>query len=153
MAPGPKTNITPEYRDARSIFLNLISEHQAQAIALKHPDRKNGAISVLVEEGRKYDKVLIAQFLDLDNRSTKPEVRYFIDRRDGVIYGAKSPLAPNTKWYFGHIKDAAKWNWAGYHAVPLDESDAGVRRVGGYRGEQEYNHFEPVEALPSGNGA
>jgi hypothetical protein len=146
MPPGPKTAISPQYVSARKAFLNLISQHQAQAMLEADPTNRDGAVSVLVEEGRKYDKVLIAQFPDPTNKSTKPEVRYFIDRRDGVIYGAKSPLAPNLKWYFGNVRDASKWNWSGYHGVPLDEKEAGVRRVGGYKGQNEYNHFEPAAA-------
>jgi hypothetical protein len=73
-----------------------------------------------IETGRKFDKV----FVDGD-------VRYFVARQDigvdvkaGDIYGAKSKLAPNFRWYFGNLHNVEKWNWSGKHG--RNETDSSV---------------------------
>lgn len=139
MAPGPKTEVTENYRVARKAFEERLSA--AQAKARFDAGETKGTIGVVHDEGRKYDKILLSFSPDPEARFNKPSVRYFIDRANGEIYGAKSPMAPNLKWYFGTIYEAEKWDWSAYHGVPLDESAAGVKSVGGYG---DYKHFEKV---------
>lgn len=64
-----------------------------------------------VETGRKFDKVFV-----------EGKVRYFVARADqgtdvkeGDIYGAKSELAPNFRWFFGNLQNVEKWDWSGKH--------------------------------------
>lgn len=84
---------------------------------------------VYVESGRKFDKIIIGN-----------GVRYFIDRSKGIIYGSKSRLAPNMKWHFGTLSNASKWDWSGFHGVPVN--DDSVRLVGEYG---TYKHYEPID--------
>lgn len=84
--------------------------------------------TVFYKEGRKFDKILI------DNG-----VRYFVSRADGTVYGAKSALAPNFDWWFGTIYTADRWNWTGYHPVPLMDGFAILRKSYG-----KYRHYMPV---------
>lgn len=90
-------------------------------------------IVVYSESGRKFDKVII----DFDG---KPDVRYFVRRADGSIFGAKSKFAPNLGWYFGTIYSADKWQWSGVHGVPVDDSS--VRLVKSYG---PYKHYMKIE--------
>lgn len=139
MPPGPKTEATEAYLAARKAFEERLSKEQAQK--LFEEGKSKGYISVVHDDGRKYDKILIAYSPDAEIRPPKPDVRYFIDRATGEVFGAKSPMAPNLKWYFGSIYQAELWDWSGYHAVPRDETAAGVRKVGDYG---SYNHYERV---------
>ena len=79
-------------------------------------------------EGRKYHKVKIGG-----------SVRYFIDANSGSIYGAKSQVAPNFKWYFGTIYSTKLWDWSGFHGKPVN--DPSVKRVKSYG---KYEHYELV---------
>lgn len=88
---------------------------------------------VYFETGRKFDKIII----DFDG---KQDVRYFVQRTDGVIYGAKSKFAPNLSWYFGTIYNADKWQWLEHHGVPVD--DTSVRLVKRYG---VYQHYMKVD--------
>jgi len=98
-----------------------------------------------IETGRKFDKVFV------DGR-----VRYFVARSDmmvtpqgggekfavkeGDIYGAKSKLAPNFRWYFGQLGNVDKWDWSGHHGRPVD--DKSVMPVKGYG---QYVHYKRIE--------
>jgi hypothetical protein len=84
-------------------------------------------------EGRKYHKVKIDGI-----------VRYFIDANSGSIYGAKSQVAPNFKWYFGTIYTTNLWNWSDFHGQPVN--DPSVKKVKGYG---KYNHYELVTPEPT----
>ncbi len=88
-----------------------------------------------VETGRKFDKIII-----------DGTVRYFVARMTvpgkmeaGDIFGAKSKLAPNFRWYFGNLSNADKWNWADYHGKP--ENDSSVMPVKGYG---SYIHYRKI---------
>jgi len=84
------------------------------------------------ESGRKYDKILVSH-------AGGKSVRYFVDRKDGAVYGARSRLAPNMKWYFGTVDTQDKWWWGDFHAIPLE--GANVIVVGQYAG---YTRYMPV---------
>lgn len=83
-----------------------------------------------VETGRKFDKV----FVDGD-------VRYFVAKQTvegkmeaGDIFGAKSKLAPNFRWFFGMLANADKWDWSGKHGMPVsDDSVMAVKAYGSYQ--------------------
>lgn len=71
-----------------------------------------------IETGRKFDKV----FLD-------GKVRYFVARQEvsgraeeGDIFGAKSALAPNFRWFFGNLTNVEKWNWTDAQPRPVTDS-------------------------------
>lgn len=85
--------------------------------------------------GRKFDKVIV-----------EGSVRYFVarvDMADGVkagdIFGAKSKLAPNPRWFFGNLENVEKWDWSGYHGVPVE--DKTVMQVKGYG---SYVHYKRI---------
>lgn len=89
----------------------------------------------VVETGRKFDKVIV-----------EGKVRYFVARTtvagkmiEGDIFGAKSKLAPNFRWYFGNLDNVEKWNWSNFHAVP--ETDTSVLPVKGYG---TYVHYKKI---------
>jgi hypothetical protein len=88
-----------------------------------------------VETGRKFDKVIV-----------EGKVRYFVARTTvpgkmdaGDIFGAKSKLAPNFRWYFGNLASADKWDWSEFHGKPV--SDTSVMAVKGY---STYIHYKKV---------
>jgi len=90
-----------------------------------------------IETGRKFDKV----FID-------GSVRYFVARMDqgeevkeGDIFGAKSKLAPNFRWYFGNLTNVDKWDWTEFHGKPVD--DKSVMPVKGYG---RYTHYKRIES-------
>ena len=74
--------------------------------------------SPYVETGRKFDRIVV------DGRVTFFVARSTILNRceDGDIFGAKSKLAPNPRWYFGNIENAAKWDWSGPRPVPVSDT-------------------------------
>ena len=110
-------------------FVQLLTEHQKQGLAARGmttagPDPYAYAVS-----GRKYDRILIAS-------GPGSSVRYFIDRATGEIYGARSRLAPNPKWWFGDIFTAHLWDWSDFHGKPINDNT--VRAVGSYAGYIRY---------------
>lgn len=93
-----------------------------------------------IETGRKYDKVFV-----------EGKVRYFVARSDlgdgvqeGDIFGAKSSVAPNARWYFGNLENTDKWDWSAFHGSPVDDSN--VMKVKGYG---RYDHYKKVAATPA----
>ena len=92
-----------------------------------------------VETGRKFDKVFV-----------EGKVRYFVVRTnlkngatEGDIYGAKSSLAPNFRWFFGTLENVDKWDWSEYHGKPVN--DPTVMKVKGYG---RYDHYKKVTGQP-----
>lgn len=88
-----------------------------------------------VETGRKFDKVIV-----------EGKVRFFVARltidgkmEAGDIFGAKSKLAPNFRWYFGNLVNSDKWNWSEFHPKP--ESDTTVMPTKGYG---NYIHYKKI---------
>jgi hypothetical protein len=132
-----KREITPAYFNDLQKFAELLQAGQQKALDEK--GKTNTVVTAIIESGRKFDKVKLA-FIRADKPTPKPETVYFVDREDGAIYGVKSQLAPNLKWYFGNIKNSDKWDWSGKHGVPVN--DTSVREIGKYG---DYKHFERVE--------
>ena len=91
-----------------------------------------------IETGRKFDKVYV-----------EGKVRYFVVRTDrnikgvevkeGDIFGAKSALAPNLRWYFGNLENVDKWDWSEFHGKPVN--DPSVMPTKGYG---RYVHYQKV---------
>jgi hypothetical protein len=104
-------------------------------------DRTFASLDVFHETGRKFDKVIVR--VVRKNGTIEEDVRYFVNRDRGIIWGAKSPLAPNFRWYFGTIWEAHLWSWGGFHGEPKDPDKAGVKLVSEY---DRYKHYQPVEA-------
>ena len=69
------------------------------------------------ELGRKYDKVIF------DETLTDMDVRYFVERSTGNIYGARSNTTPHLGWYFGNLDRCHLWDWSGHHGVPTNDPD------------------------------
>lgn len=86
-------------------------------------------VFVLVDTGRKFDKVSV-------RTGSNTSVRYFVRKSDGTIFGAKSKLAPNLKWYFGDLTRFERWDWSDFHGRPVN--DAEIRAVGSYAGYIRY---------------
>jgi len=111
---------TPEYHLALAAFIcRLTSDLKAAHIAKGY----TADVVTYVETGRKLDKILIKD-------GANASIRYFVNRTDGVIYGAKSRFAPNLRWYFGTVFTADKWVWGDFHGHPIN--DPSVRAVKGY---------------------
>jgi hypothetical protein len=97
----------------------------------------NDKRTALVETGRKFDRIFLAE-------NGQSMIRYFVAKKPvdghpaGTIFGAKSLLAPNMKWYFGTLATADKWNWDGYHGEPVNDDTVEVgKSYGGYK------HYRP----------
>lgn len=119
-----------EYADLVDKFKTLLLEQQRKGEKERGMSESILMHSVSVEKGRKYDKVVM--HATVNNSS----VRYFIERKTGDIYGAKSWVAPNFNWYFGNINTASLWDWSDYHGRPVN--DPSVRPVGRYGPYQRY---------------
>ena len=104
-------------------FCNLVLNHHNEAEKTRHVLDSHRLQKVLTEKGRKYDKVIFSW-------NGRDEVRYFVERKTGTIYGAKSHLAPNMNWYFGTLSTAHLWDWSDVHGRPVN--DDSVRPVGRY---------------------
>jgi len=103
-----------EYRESIQAFIDLIQSHQGDSA------------DWFVHAGRKFDKIArMTGILDEQN-----EVRYFVERSTGNIYGARSNTTPNLSWYFGNLNRCHLWDWTGFHGVPT--SDPGIRAVSHY---------------------
>lgn len=120
-------------------FTHRLSDAQVEG-ASEDEQKRMVAVTAYHETGRKFDKVYVTKYLK--GGGEEKDVRYFVSRADGTIYGAKSPLAPNLKWYFGTLDTIDLWDWSGHHGVPKDAEKAGVKEVGAYG---EYKHYEPVK--------
>jgi len=114
-----------EYAEGIENFCKLVLEHQREAEKTRHVPDSHRLQRVLTESGRKYDKVIFRW-----DGQAHSEVRYFIERKTGDIYGAKSHLAPNMNWYFGNLLTAQLWDWSDFHGRPV--KDDSVRPVGRY---------------------
>lgn len=115
---------------------SLVEFKTRLALDIQKSAKANAKAIVNIEQGRKFDKVMIGTITD--EKVSRLETRYFVDQKDGSVYGAKSPLAPNLNHFYGTIHDSAKWDWSGDRAKPYDEADAGVVAVGGYG---DYKHY------------
>jgi hypothetical protein len=134
-----KHDVDVKYLKGLQALIDRVAEDQTRALVESGEAEKRG-VTVAYESGRVFDKVLIGMVNK--DRTTEPlVVRYFVSRETGVIYGAKSELAPNKRWYFGTLDTAGLWDWSGDHAVPKDAEKAGVTEVGSYG---EYKHFQPI---------
>jgi len=69
------------------------------------------------EFGRKYDKVFQISIVGVG------DVRYFVERSTGNIYGARSNTTPHLGWYFGNLDRCHLWDWSGHHGVPTNDPD------------------------------
>lgn len=124
-------------------FVTRLSKDQGKAI------EDNDVISVTasVEAGRKYDKIILTTLSKhpskLGEAKAATEVRFFVERESGRIFGAKSPLAPNENRFFGTVFNAKLWDWSGKAGVAVN--DASVVEVGGYGGVKHYAEAGSVE--------
>lgn len=110
----------PDYISTLINFVQKLEEDQRKI--------RSGS-SVHYETGRKYDKILI-----------NGGVRYFVFRENGSIYGAKSRLAPNLRWYFGTIENCEKWDWSGYHGKPVTDDTVIITK-----GYGNYEHYIKIK--------
>jgi hypothetical protein len=70
-----------------------------------------GFTSCQAVAGRKYDKVLV-----------NDAVRYFIDKQDWTIYGAKSTVQHNTRRVYGTLSTQDQFDW--FTAFPKTGTEA-----------------------------
>lgn len=148
MATKKKTN-NFEYHRNLMHFVDVLAEHQAKGLD-DAGEAADTMVGVTFETGRRYDKIVI-NFASKSSSRMDQEVRYYVEKETGTIYGAKSPTAPNTRHYFGNVADVDYWDWSGVYGVPLDLDEDGysekakVQQVGAYG---DYPHFEKANAKP-----
>jgi hypothetical protein len=111
-----KTAVDPQHASAVQTLVNLVAN--------------NGARQVYVTTGRVYDKI----FVD-------GAVRYFVARHSqptaditaGDIFGRRTDHYPNPRWFFGNLANIDKWDWTGYHGVPVsDDTVVKTKAYGDY---------------------
>lgn len=136
-----KYNVDQRYLRALQAFTDRLAEDQTRTLLDEGKENEYATI-VTSETGRRFDKIYVGTLDKKLHSAEEASVRYFVERQTGIIYGAKSDLAPNLKWYFSTIYEADKWDWSGMHGEPKSLSRAGVKVVGGYGG---YKHYERVE--------
>jgi hypothetical protein len=129
------TQTVQHYRAYFAAFVNLITSQE-----MERGGRK-GKVIAFPQTGRKYDKVIIET---TTTSGVEQEVKYFVEKKTGIIYGKKTDVAPNLRWYFGTIYTASKWNWGGSHPEPVD--DDSVEQVGEYG--DDIKHYRPKLKIP-----
>lgn len=137
-----KQNVTPEYHKALLKFAERLQMDQQNA--LDESGHEGLVATAVIETGRKFDKVMLAT-IGRGRKTPPPTVMYFVERSTGVIFGPKSPAAPNTNQMYGHVENAAKWDWSGETGVPV--SDETVEEVGGYGKYRHYQFKSQSEAV------
>jgi hypothetical protein len=113
-------------------FIELLTADQRAGVAARGGYKIADKTYAFLESGRKYDKILVSN-------GSQNMIRYFVCRKSGTIYGARSRLAPNLKWYFGTLDSVKLWDWSDYHGIPV--KDDSVRVAGQYGG---YTHYMPI---------
>lgn len=131
-APAEQKGPAPEYVIALNEFGKRLRAHTQKAYRAAGD---TSDISVEILPGRKFDRVVLQQ-----KKGTRvaSEVRYFVDRRDGAIFYAKSPVAPNMKRFYGTTFTSDKWDWSGQFGSPIDPAEAGVILAGKYGDAPHY---------------
>lgn len=92
----------------------------------------NDSTIVYDTTGRKYDKICLTH----NNEST---VVFFIEKKSGTIYGARSELAPNKEWYYGTLDTFHLWDWDGLLPVPTRDTSVRLKKTYG-----PYNHYMKI---------
>jgi hypothetical protein len=123
----------PEYVVALNEFSKRLRAHQQRAF---NAAGTKAVITVEVLPGRKFDRVKLN--LKQRGKGVVEEIRYFVDRRDGAIFFAKSPVAPNMKRFYGTIFTSDAWDWSGTFGSPIDAARAGVILAGKYGDAPHY---------------
>jgi len=131
-----------------NVYLNALTQFKA---ALLNSIGPSSELAIDIVPGRKFDRVRIrhigttnlARMLNGDSitRIVQDSVRFFIDRSNGNIYGRRSHIAPNLKWYFGDIFSAQDWTWTMNGAVPKDMTK--------YRVISKYGDHAHYERIPT----
>lgn len=137
-----KIEVSIDYLAAVAKFKTHLTD-----ILAKAEDRPNAvSVSVDVTNGRKFDRVRVGYSFSRPNATTGStelvtewDVRFFISRTNGAIYGKKSDLAPNLKWFFGDIYTTDEWEWSTTGATPKDTSKYKVASEYG-----KYKHYERI---------
>lgn len=73
--------------------------------------------SVLIETGRKFDKVYI-------KTSVQNLGRYMVDRNSWVIYGIKSWAQINERRTYGTLDTIDQYDWSPYYGTPKSGTEA-----------------------------
>lgn len=130
--------VTQTYVTMVERFRHRLEKHQAATVLATKANVKS--VTVAVESGRKYDKMILVVVTQGPKRAyTDTTLLYFVNRDSGRIFGVKSPVAPNEKRYFGKVENAKRWDWKGIAGEPV--RDATVAKVGEYGG---YSHYVDV---------
>ncbi len=117
-----------------NIGISYISNSQKFIDKIK-ADIHNPNYQIFIENGRKYDKIT---FLNI--KTSETETKYFIERKTGDIYGAKSNTIPHLKWYYGNIENCEKWDWSGeYGGVSISDNSVVLEME--FKG---YRHYKKV---------
>lgn len=138
MKGGQETEDFMIARENFKIYLSKVMTEKAAA---------NGdavqAVGVFINTGREFDKVMVASFKTITDRSKKMEVSFFIHKKTGAIFGAKSSISPNMKHFYGTLWTTDKWDWTGVRPAPMnkDVEAAGVVEEGFYK---PYIHYIPT---------
>jgi hypothetical protein len=139
-----RSTITVAYLSALVAFVTRLEKHQAKTAKEVEGEPEFRGLSITIESGNKYDKVVRnvsrARPANPEKTRTKSEVIYFVDKVTGNVFGARSDIAPNEKRFAGHITNASKWDWHGETAMNM--TDDSVEEIGEYAGVK---HYAPVK--------
>lgn len=133
---------TEEFMTAREMFKVHLSRVLTEKAMTEGTQIQ--AVGVFINTGREFDKVLVASFKNIEKSPKKMDVIFFIHRKTGAIFGAKSPISPNIKHYYGTLWTTDKWDWTGDRPFPLNDNmeAAGVIEEGFYK---PYKHYAPTD--------
>jgi hypothetical protein len=109
-------NVITDYNRKLQEFVERLTADQKDRLHTLGFDSQVDDRYAYFESGRKFDKILITS-------GAGASVRYFVDKSDGTIYGSRSRLAPNLKWYFGTLDTQDAWYWGDFHGIPSEKAN------------------------------
>jgi hypothetical protein len=97
------TNRTSDYIQNFAAFLLLVAAAAGKAL------NATDTIDVYPMTGRVFDRVMLRR---QGRGKGNEEVLFFVRISDGQIFGPKSSIAPNLKWWYGDLASTDQWNFA-----------------------------------------
>lgn len=130
-----KVEVSNSYFEALDAFRRKL----AASLILSGDYEGVETLIVKLETGRKFDKLIVSA--TFKHAKKDDEVAFFIARAsflernghrvtEGDIYGKKSKVAPNFRWFFGDIYSTNDWDWSTKH--PMLCSTHAYAEVGTY---------------------
>jgi hypothetical protein len=114
-----KADENPEYPQKLGKFAATLQ--RARGKALLDAGQTGKAVKVVIDTGRKLDKIFVSVSTEVNGRFRTNDVEFFVERATGAIYGPKSNFAPNFNRWFGTLDTIGEFNWSERWPVATSE--------------------------------